>query len=869
MGVVYEAEDTRLGRRVALKFLPPALSMDPPALERFRREARAASALNHPHICTIYAIEDANGAPFIAMELLEGESLDRRLALRPLAWESLADIGIQVADALDAAHGRGIVHRDIKPANVFITRDGRAKVLDFGVAKFAGHHGEHEETMAARQALTGDGVAVGTIAYMSPEQARGEPLDARSDIFSLSAVLYEMCTGRRAFDGRTSAVIFQKILEGKLDPPRSINAGLPPQLEDVILRGLERDRDLRYQTAADLRAALKRLKRDASSGTLTFVPAAVSAETQKPLSSGAILAQEARRHKGVVGLLSILLIALASAAAYGIYGLIARSAAPETAVKDATQRMTVTRLTNSGDVRGCGAISPDGKYVVYCDIAAKLKVRQVATGSTVSLYDGSGPTAFSPDGNYIYLTTSTATYPTGVVFAIPTIGGEPRRLITNVEGAVAPSPDGQRLAFARADATQLEVSIHIADAQGSNERKLTVTKVAESWIDPIALSWSSDGKLLSATGRTTVGGMRMRPLIVDVQTGQVQPLGTQTWPDVGRTVWLPNTSAVLFSAMERYAGPYQFWIASYPDGKATRITNDVRGFGNHSVSVTADGSTIATVPWDIVSNLWSTNGDASAPLVQWTSGVRIDGDDGIAIQDDGRIFYASVDGQEAGIWSIDAPGAAPRKLTRQAAISPAIPRDGRFIIFSGLDNDRPAVFRMEPDGANPRVLTRGSADYGPVVSPDGRWLYYLEVGTNQVLVRVSTDGGRPTRIADRLSAAEVSLDGQTLLVHTEATGVEGRALADASTGAIKTRLSVPDDARHVSFGRTPDLVAFILDSDGVGNVYEQPIAGGTPRQLTKFTTGRLGAFAYSPDRTRLVLSRGTRTGDVVLIRDFR
>ena len=267
MGVVYEADDTRLGRRVALKFLPADFSRDRPALERFQREARAASALNHPNICTIHAIEEADGTPFIAMELLEGESLDRRIADRPLAWDALVDTATQIAEALDAAHRRGIIHRDIKPANIFVTTDGRAKILDFGIAKIGGSAAEQVETVAmntVRQPLTGEGVTVGTVAYMSPEQARGEELDARSDLFSLGAVLYEMSTGRRAFEGNTSGVVFQKILDASAPPePRSLNPTLPFALEQIIVKALEKDRDLRYQTAADLRADLKRLKRDA------------------------------------------------------------------------------------------------------------------------------------------------------------------------------------------------------------------------------------------------------------------------------------------------------------------------------------------------------------------------------------------------------------------------------------------------------------------------------------------------------------------------------------------------------------------------------------------------------------------------------
>ncbi|MBZ5598589.1 MAG: protein kinase [Acidobacteriia bacterium] len=883
MGVVYEAQDLKLGRHVALKFLPKELEKDQQALDRLEREARSASALNHPNICTIFDIDEYQGQHFIAMELLEGKTLDQKIGGRALPLGQLLDLATQIADALDAAHAKHILHRDIKPSNIFVTGRGQAKVLDFGLAKLVREHRAEVETVGlsevTQQHLTSPGTTVGTVAYMSPEQALGEELDQRTDVFSFGAVLYEMASGTLPFRGSTSAALFDAILHKAPMSPVRLNPDLPAELERIISKALEKDRDLRYQSAAELRSDLKRLRRDSDSSRVSAVADVASeavAVAERPASSRTTrIAQEARENKVSVGLIAVIVLLVLGAAGYGIYTLLHRS--PSLPL----QSMNIGKLTNSGKAF-MAAISPDGKYVVH--VAQELGqqslwIRHIATGSNTQIV---APTeanyigvTFAPDGNYIYFDRVEKDRPSiGLLYQIPVLGGTPKLISTDVDSHISFAPDGQRFVFRRNDSAHGLCSLVIANADGSGEHKL-VTVTQPSLFDG-APSWSPDGKVIAVMRVLAKGGLGAF-VAVDANNGSVKEIAPAS--DIGLvtdSAWLPDSSGLLISyANQGTRWDRQIGYLAYPSGQSRRITNDLNHYAD-SFSATRDARSVVTVAAESSNNIWVmpakgtaaqavqiTSGEAEAFELDWTP--------------DGKILSEPhSSGFELDLYNPDGTGKATLFEDQWPASNPSVCGDGRQIVFMSLHSGTAAnLWRIDSHGGNLTQLTQGSLDQSPLCSPDGKWVVYSSSDAGRFTTwRIPTDGGSPQQVSDTTSySPTISPDGKLVaFLYGEGSAASFRlrlAVAPAAGGAPLHQFDVLPQ-QYGKFRFTPDgqaLAYTVTDDRGVGNLWAQPLTGGAPAQITDFKSDKIFDYAWSRDGKQLAVSRGQTARDVVLLTD--
>ena len=882
MGVVYEAQDLTLGRRVALKFLPSSLAHDQGALDRFMLEARAASALNHPNICTIYAVESDAGQSFIAMELLEGQSLNQRLNSGPLPVDRLLDIATQLADALDAAHAKGIIHRDIKPANIFITQRGQVKVLDFGLAKLTRLDEFNAETISLQPDgqvpahLTSPGSTVGTIAYMSPEQARGEELDCRSDLFSLGGVLYQMATGQLPFSGNTSAVTFHAILEREPVSPLQLNPGLPAKLEEVIRKLLEKDRDLRYQSAADLRGDLKRLKRDTDSSRVAAAVTSMGTAASHP--SGSAVSRTATGSSAVVtaagqhivkaAVVAVVTLIVLAAAGYGVYAFLNRNRPMP------FQNISVTKVTDTGKAR-LVAISPDAKYilnVVDSDGQQSLWLRNLPTNSNTQVIPPADVEyaylRFSPDGNYLYFSrTEPGSRELRYLYRAPLLGGTPEKLVTDIDSNISFSPDGKQFVFFRFNNPDPgKERLLLLPAEGGQEKVLYSGPVTDRIDDP---AWSPDGKAIVCTALQP-GNAFSGLVAIDVASGKQRLFFTSNDNIVQRPIWMADGKGLItIASLPRN----QIIFVSFPDGKTHPVTRDTNYYSDPSVA--ADGKQLATVLSESHFDLFVTPSAAASTAQprQLTSGTLVTEFSwltGSQVVRDTPSGLSVLNVETGNSTSLSAP---PDTLAAAGAAC----GDGHYIVFTSIFGQGSKVlntWRMDANGGNFKQLSTGKIDQSPACSPDGRWVLYRDNASGSHLMKVPIDGGRAELLSQELVAEyDISPDGKTVIAATFGhldEHVEKLTLtAIDSNQVLKSFAFQRPRSGPIRFSHDGKALVYPVRIAGVDNLWAQPLDGSPGKQITQFNSEQMIDFHWSPDGSQLGLIRGHTDSDVVLIRDMQ
>ena len=864
MGVVYLAEHIVLGRRVAIKTANANHG-------RFLREARAASALSHPHIATIHdygQMED--GQPYIVMEYIEGKTLADLIFQQSLTIPRSLRIVREVAEALSEAHRHGIIHRDIKPSNIAVDDRGIVKVLDFGLAKQIGleqiDSGADVNSMDTR---TREGVLVGTPMYFSPEQALGLKLDARSDLFSLGAVLYECLVGKPAFHGVTPMEVCAKVIRDQPIPPSQINSAISADLERVTLKALEKSVDNRYQSATDLAADLQTLE-------LTFSTpgsARLSIDQTQPLPKPQTVAIDRSRNVKRLSLLVLGVLLVGSILAWLLFSN--KKQNPATQVEQ-------VRLGIGGNVIEA-AISPDGKAVAYVNDEAGMQsiwLRQITTGTDLQVVSPASTKykglSFFPNGDYLSYLKTEGDSPD--LYQVSTFGGASRKLATKVDTPISFSPDGTQFAFVRYSTDAHVTSLIIADANGNNERALATLREPQLFsrggFYSSGPAWSPDGTLIAVPAFSVTDKTYREVMLVNVANGSMNAINPGRWDIIEKIVWLADGSGFLMNAAEANSSDLQIWLVNRQGQEAQRVTKDPSNYVG--LSATKDSRVVLTIKNELVSSVWihTTASNSSAQLPS----SRYLGISGIAWTSDSKFVLASNINGNYEIWTMEADGSNGKQVifNKQSNIEPAISPDGRYIVYASLEGRHPHLWRINPDGTNAKQLTQGGDEDLPRFTPDGKWVVYHSIDRARYSIRkVSIDGGEPvTLVSDTATQPDVSPDGKLVACLARRAGSSALEILvvpiDGGSPIATFALPATVDPEWPGLRWTPDGagLTYVSTVQGVSNVWRQALTGGEAKPLTDFKENRIFFFDWSRNERKLVLVRGSNTRDLILVRDF-